>query len=228
MREDYVMRLAAQLGKALAHILGLSKRQRYPAALAAIDEALAQLLGLSLDSVMELSAGQLFAFLTLGGTAPEARAKVSFLAALLREAGAIHAAQERPDVSYACYLKALHLLLEMRLHDDEVRLPEYAPTVEGLVAQLNAYALPSHTNVALLRYYEQVGAYGKAEDALFEALEAEPGDADVVEAGLVFYERLHHLSDEALIAGNLPRDEVEAGLSELRTRSLAERKRDRS
>jgi hypothetical protein len=33
--------------------------------------------------------------------------------------------------------------------------------------------------------------------------------------GMAFYERLKHQSDEVLESGNLPRDEVEAGLAEL-------------
>jgi tetratricopeptide (TPR) repeat protein len=213
LRDDYVMRLAVQLGKALVHILGLSRRKQYPAALAAIEEALDQLLGLKLDAVLGLSAGQLVAFLTLGGT-EASWDKVAFLAALLREAGAIHAAEDRPAESYECYLQALHLLLEVRLREEAIRLPEYAPSVEEIVARLDAYILPASTNLALMRYYERTGAYGQAEDALFEALEVEPGNADVVETGLAFYERLRQQSDEALVAGNLPRDEVEAGLAE--------------
>jgi len=216
LREDYVTRLVAQLARALSHILGLSRKRQYPAALVAIDEALDQLLGLRADSVLDLSADQLVAFLTLGGMAAEGWDKVSFLAALLQEAGTIHAAQDCTIESYECYQKALHLVLEASLHDDKPALPDYAPTVEGLTAALQDYILPAHTNLALLRYYEQVGAYALAEDALFEALEAEPENADVVETGLALYARLWQQSDEALVAGNLPRDEVAAGWAELR------------
>ena len=96
-------------------------------------------------------------------------------------------------------------------------MPEYAPSVEDITTGLDAYVLPAPTSLALLRYYERAGAYGRAEDALFEALEAEPGNADAIEAGLAFYKRLRQQTDAALVAGNLPRDEVKAGLAELRT-----------
>lgn len=218
LREDYVMRLATQLGQALARVLGLRRRKAAPAVLAAIDEALDQLLGLRLNTVMDLSEEQLFAFLTLGGLAPEGWPKIAFLVALLQEAGAIHAAEGRPAAGYECYLKSLHLLLEARLRDGAERLPEYTPAVEDLVVQLDAYALPVQTSLVLQRYYEETGAYARAEDVLFEALEAEPENVNVIQSGLAFYERLRQQSDAALVAGNLPRDEVEAGLVELRDR----------
>jgi hypothetical protein len=52
-------------------------------------------------------------------------------------------------------------------------------------------------------------------------LEAEPGNAGLVEFGVSFYARLQGQSDAALAAGNLPRSELESGLAELRKR-LAE------
>lgn len=219
LRDDYVLRLMAQFARALAHVLGLSRRRDYPAALVAIDEALDQLLGLKLGAVLDLSEAQLLAALTLGGSAAEeGRARAAFLAALLREAGAIHAAQDRLTEGYACRLKALHLLLALLLHDRDASLPPYAPPVAGLVADLGDYVLPVETNRLLMHYYEQVEAYDKAEDALFEALAVEPGNPDLLAAGLAFYDRLWQQDDEALVAGNLPRDEVESGRAELRAR----------
>ncbi|MBU0492880.1 MAG: hypothetical protein KKA73_20435 [Chloroflexi bacterium] len=217
LRNDYVLRLAAQFTQALAHILGLNRRRDYPAALVAIDEALDQLLGLRLDAALDLSEAQLLAVLTLGGTAAgEGQARAAFLAALLREAGTIHAAQDRPIESYECRLKALHLLLMSSLYGDgDAAMPSYAPSVAGLVADLDGYILPAGTNLLLSRYYEGTGEYARAEDALFEALEAEPGNADALAAGQAFYDRLQQHSDEALAAGNLPRDEVAAGRAEL-------------
>jgi hypothetical protein len=70
----------------------------------------------------------------------------------------------------------------------------------------------------LMRHYEQHGAFAKAEDALFDLLEAEPGNSDALEFGIAFYERLRGQSDMALAKGNLPRQELEAGLAELRQR----------
>src|SRR5919199_1411621 len=54
------------------------------------------------------------------------------------------------------------------------------------------------------------GTLSDAEDALFEAIDASPGDSGPVDAGIAFYRRLLALGDAAMRAGNLPRDEVEA------------------
>ena len=57
------------------------------------------------------------------------------------------------------------------------------------------------------------GRYGAAEDLLWEALEAdEPGAAGTA---LWFYRQLNELPDEALAAGDFPREEIEDGLRAL-------------
>jgi hypothetical protein len=43
-----------------------------------------------------------------------------------------------------------------------------------------------------------------------------PPSPDLLDLGASFYQRLLDLSDDALMAGNLPRAEVEAGLAEFR------------
>lgn len=218
-REDYIQRLIAQFVQALLHIAGLVKAKQYQEALAAIDQTCLRLLGIRLDAVSTLSESALFARLTFDEPAPVGRDKCLVLAALLDEARTIYAAQGRPDESYACLLQALHLMLEVALRGDGAPLPDYAPRVEDLVAALSGYALPARTNATLFHYYEQVGAYARAEDMLFAVLAAEPGNRDVVESGIAFYERLRRRSDAALRAGDLPRDEVETGLAELRAYS---------
>jgi hypothetical protein len=81
--------------------------------------------------------------------------------------------------------------------------------------------LPRETEALLMHHYERSREFAKAEDALFAMLEAEPGNAGLVEFGVAFYERLRGQSDAALEAGNLPRSELEASLAELR-KQLAE------
>lgn len=73
----------------------------------------------------------------------------------------------------------------------------------------------------LMHHYERTGAFGKAEDALFGLLETASGNAEVLDWGIAFYERLRGRSDAALAEGNLPRSELEAGLAELQARRTA-------
>jgi hypothetical protein len=85
-------------------------------------------------------------------------------------------------------------------------------------AALRGSRLPLETQALLMQHYERSGEFGKAEDALFAMLEAEPGNAGLVGFGVSFYERLQGQSDAGLATGNLPRPELETGLAELRKR----------
>ena len=90
------------------------------------------------------------------------------------------------------------------------------PSVEELRDALSDYVLPDGTSEMLVRYYEQIGAYAKAEDVLYDFLDTTEDCERVTDIGIGFYERLLDLSDAQLEAGGLPRDEVHAGLDELR------------
>jgi hypothetical protein len=76
--------------------------------------------------------------------------------------------------------------------------------------------LPLETQARLMQHYEVTGQFAKAEDCLFAMLEAEPGNAALVQFGIAFCERLRGQSDASLASGNLPRPELEASLAELR------------
>jgi tetratricopeptide (TPR) repeat protein len=220
MQTDWVVRQISQFTHVLSIILGLKKRRRYEASLDAIGEALDTLLGLTPDALRTQSADELLRRITLTETAMVGREKCLFVAALLKESGDIYVAQEQFEDGAAFYLKALQLMLALRLNDDLVSQPSYAPEIEVLLAELDFTSLPLDTQSNLVLYYEQSGGYGKAEDVLFEMLDAvsdiPENVADIARMGIAFYERLQQKSDDALMAGNLSRDEVEASLEEVR------------
>ncbi len=216
IRRDYVLRLVQQLSQALAQIVGFRQRGQYEAALGVMDSISRQFLGLSADSLTQLSANELSALLTFNQPAERAYEKCALVAALLKQQGAIYAAQGQAEASADCYLKALHLLLVAVVAEEKITLPDYAPRIADLTADLKACTIPTATNLLLMQYHEQEGAYARAEDTLFEMLAADPGNADLIALGLAFYDRLDRQSDEALAAGNFARAEIEAGRAELR------------
>jgi hypothetical protein len=215
--EDYILRMIRQFAQMLARTLRRIAAKQYSEALAEMDEAARQLLGVDLDTVMRLPHGQLTTLLALGREAAVSD-RFAVLATLLQQAGVVHAAEDRFAQSREAFLKALHLVLAAWASRQGSALPDFTPAVGDLVAALKQNGLPLETNAALLGYYEQIGEFAKAEDALFEMLDGEPANADIIELGRGFYERLEQQSDTALAAGNLPRDEVAAGLAELQTR----------
>ncbi len=217
IRQDYVLRLVEQLSQALGQILGFRKRGQYEAALGVLDQISRQFVGLSADSLLQLSADELSGLVAFDQSAEIAYEKCVLMATLLKQQGAICAEQGRVEASVDCYLKALHLLLVALMAGNQVPRPDYAPKVADLVADLDACIIPTATNLLLMQYYEQTGAYARAEDTLFEMLAGEPGNAELIAIGLAFYERLSRQSDEALVAGNFTRAEIEAGRAELHT-----------
>ncbi|MBI4659062.1 MAG: hypothetical protein HY735_09480 [Verrucomicrobia bacterium] len=216
IRQDYILEWIKRYVRWLAEIMGLVKAQDYEAAIRRIDLALRTLLEVGPDSVTNLAEGEILARLTMGELGPPVEDKCMVLAALLKQLGLVSAAQQRLDLSRDCFVKALHLVLGLKLSAEGTDLAEFVPTVEELVEALQSDDLPPRTHGALMLYYEQAGEFAKAEDALFALQDAAPGNADAVQAGIGFYERLLALSDATLTAGDLPRPEVEAGLAQIR------------
>jgi hypothetical protein len=141
------------------------------------------------------------------------------LAALFERMGKTFALEEVTDRSFLCFLKALHLLLEVAPDAAEDVAPDFVPKVDELVRVLSTYELPGATRLALMQHYERLGNYAKAEDMLHGLLETGEGQEEMLELGKAFYRRLLGKSDDTLTTGNLPRAEVEAGLREIGARA---------
>src|SRR5260221_6942520 len=127
--------------------------------------------------------------------------KALLLTSLLKEAGDVATAQDRAEDSRACYLKGLNLLLDVLAQADTFEFPDFVPKVEVFAQALEDAPLPTRTLARLMQHYERTGELGKAEDALYAILDAEPDNPGVVGFGITFYERLKSQSDPALEAG---------------------------
>jgi tetratricopeptide (TPR) repeat protein len=219
-RDDYVRRLIAEMGRAWSRIVTLIRARQFPAARTAVEQAIPQLLGLSIDMARTLAPHELVARLMIGEAPAEGRDKCVALAALLKASGDISTAEGDVDAGAEDYRKALEVLLTVLVHNPEYMPPDYAPPAAELAEALAMYALPLETNQLLMRYYEQIGAYASAENALFEMLDSHPEHGELLALGRDFYTRLLQQSDQRLAAGDLTRREVEAGLSELRRRAV--------
>src|SRR5260370_40587821 len=102
------------------------------------------------------------------------------------------------------------------LHDRDMNdIAEHIANVDELVAKLRGLALSKATLHNLFHFFRASGHYAHAEDILFTLIELDTEDKTVNDDGIGFYEMLRGKSDAELVAGNLPRDEVESGLQEL-------------
>lgn len=213
--QDYILRQIQLAGQAWARIVRLIKNRQFETAHMVLDQAYRQLIGLSPEAVLERGPNDLIARLRFDEAPAAGRDKCLALATLLRASGDTAIAQADSATAADAYHKALLILLDTILRDPGLALPDYVPTIEALDAELSAHALPVTTQQELLLYYEQTGVYAKAEDILWAMLQAAPGDCAIVGVGRALYARLQQLGDAALLAGNLPRVEVDGGLTDL-------------
>ena len=221
IRRDYILRMIEEFMQALSRMRALKQGQRWAEAGDELDAEFRKLIGDSTQSTTRLSETDLLTKLMQGGPTHLVRDKTLMLTTLLTEAGDVAAAEGREAESRACYLKALHLLLDVLSHDEVCECPEFVPKVEMLLAALRSSALPVRTQAMLMQHYERTGAFAKAEDALFAMHEAEPDNQAIAEFGIAFYQRLLGHNDTTLVAGGLPRLEAEDGLKQLQARAPA-------
>jgi len=221
IRRDYILRMIEEFMQALARIRSLKQGQRWDEASGELDDELKKFIGSDWRTVARIPETELLARLMQDGPTHVLSAKTLIVTTLLMEAGDVATAGDATPEGHECYLKALHLLLEVLARGEVFDCPEFVPKVEMLVATLQSKALPVRTHAMLMQHYERTGEFAKAEDALFAILDAKADNQATVEFGITFYQRLLTQNDSALAAGNLPRAEVEDGLRELQARRHA-------
>jgi tetratricopeptide (TPR) repeat protein len=210
------MRQIEIAGQMLARILGLAKRGRGDEALGLFDQAYQPLLGVSARVVSTLSEEQLLSLLT-SGSMPDLRRVATVLELLKVEADLLDEAGNRA-AAVARYRRALALAGFLAARS--AALPDTALAAD-LVERVGALELTVAQRTQLARVLEALGRYADAEDALFEAIDADPDDPGPVDAAIAFCQRLLALEPAALAAGGLPLDEVKASLAELLQRQPA-------
>ncbi|HZD67783.1 MAG TPA: DUF6483 family protein [Actinomycetes bacterium] len=213
-QRDYLMRQIEQAARAVAAILRKALGGDPDEALSMLDEAYQPLLGISSRVVSTLTDEQLISLL-VSGSSPDLRRVVSVLEAVKAEAD-VHGMRGDEQAAATGYRRALGLAAYLAGHSDRLD----GQLAADLVERVGGLDLTAHQRLGLARVLEDLGRYADAEDALFEAIEAVPDDARPTDTGIMFYQRLLARDDGELEAGDLPRDEVKAGLAELLRRQV--------
>ncbi len=205
--------MAEKFGRAMAVILHLREYNKHEEALIYIDDLLLQATGLTSRFINSVSDEMLIqAISPLGALNVD---KCLWIAVLLKAEAEIYEEQGNSNESYYRSLKALHLYLLALSHEATMQDTTLYSDIQELLNKLEDYELPLSTKEKLFPYYEQIGKYDKAEDILFEVLDASPTNDALLERGRAFYTRLYTKSDADLLLGNLSREEVEEGLVQL-------------
>ena len=84
-------------------------------------------------------------------------------------------AQDRVEQGRKLLLKGLDLLVGVNWGEEPSGQADFTPPVEAFTGALADRPLPPRTLAMLMHYYERIGAFAKAEDALFGLLDAAPG-----------------------------------------------------
>ena len=150
-QKDYILRIAEDVGRALAQIIYHQEIRDYQGALSLIDEVLKQSVGMGAGFIHAVSEETLLAMLTVLGVLDLEKALL--IAKLLKAEGDIYEEQGNPDAAYESYLISLNLLLEIVLRDDHLHDLHISPQIEDLLGKLDAYELPQRTRRRLLQLY---------------------------------------------------------------------------
>ena len=150
-QKDYILRIAEDVGRALAQIIYHKQIQDYQGALSLIDELFKQALGAGSSFIRAISEETLLAMLTLLGVLNVEKALL--VATLLKAEGDIYEDQGNPEAAYDSYLKSLNLFLEILLCDDNVHDLRVSTEVEDLLGKLETYELPQNTRRLLFQVY---------------------------------------------------------------------------
>lgn len=211
INKDFILRLAERMGRELAIVLGLCKREKYQEALIYIDDLLLRISGLTSRSINLLPEEMLLKTLSpLGNLHVEA---CLWIAMMLKAEGQIYEDQGNRNESYYRYLKSLYLFLTALRHEPIEDHSQFSPEITELLAKLAEYELPANLKNLLFWYYEYSGEYALAKDLLFELLELYPVNQEIRAQGLAFYERLLAKSDADLQTGHFSRSEIHEGMT---------------
>jgi hypothetical protein len=218
IRRDYLLRQIEDFVAAMAKLAGLAKNEQWQEASALAGSQFRALAGADAAELLRLSDTELLANIIQGESTHVVENKIFMLATLFKTNGDLLASQGQREGSRPYYLKGLHLLLDTFAQNELSKRYDFVPTIEAFLIGLHDSTLPLKTNALLMRHYEQIRDFARAEDALFAMLESDPANVELLDFGIAFYRRLLPLSDEVLAAGNLPCEEVKAGLAELNKR----------
>lgn len=212
-QKDYILRIAQELGSALAQVLYNRQIKDYTAAHRLIDAQSQQIFGMGIGFMRSVPEETLLSMLTSFDTLDTEKCWV--LAILLKAEGDIYEDQGNASESYYSYIRSLNLFLEVLLLGTSSGDKNIIPEIDDLLSRLSDYDLPIRTRLLLFRYFDHAHKYARAENLLFEMLETNGSNEDILAYGISFYRQISMKSDAALRADNFSKEKAIKGLSQL-------------
>lgn len=223
MQRDYIMRMIEQFGQFVTALVHLRDAGKLEEARAAIDQAMIGLVASDLRTASEQPAERLIATVRFAArmyaTSAPAAYQLNMLGRLLRESADVLDLQEDHETATKVRFQALDVHTAVLTVDDPAS-PESRDATDALVERLHEFELPGVIKQRLWSIHTARGHYAQAEDWLFEALDADAVDPNLLAEAIESYAGLTALDEAALEAGDVSREEVLVTLAELRQRAL--------
>ncbi len=212
-QRDYILRIAKEFGSVLAQVLYKRQIKDYAAAHKLIDEQSKQVFGMGIGFMLSVPEETLLSMLTSFDTLDTE--KCWLLAILLKAEGDIYEDQGNTSESYYSYIRSFNLFLEVLLLGTTSSERNILPQIDDLLSRLSDYDLPIRTKLLLFRYFHHIDEYARAERLLFEMLETNGPDEDILAYGTSFYQQLLKKNDATLNADHFSKEKAIEGLSHL-------------
>lgn len=213
LTDDYLIRQINLALTALANIIGLKTAGLYQNALFEIDQFFEQLLGLRSYMIKDLSDEAILTLVSIPDGLDTDR--LFIVAELIKAEGDIYAAKNYAADSQLDYLRSLNFFIEVVLNGGALNFPQPHDRIEDLVKALDFTKLPQETLYDLFQYYEHMGNYTRAEEALDQLTKLSESDESILQEHIEFYVRLQSKSDKELAKAGLSRSRVEEKLAKL-------------
>ena len=213
LTSDYIMRMIDTLIKVLSRILFLKNGKNFPEALKELDSVTKELLGMDRMFIHSLSDEQLVQLMEKEGNllAP----KCYLLGIVFKEEAEIFKLQGDEESSIEFYMRSLYMFIAGIENSNALIEKNHLDKIDEVIDKLSDYEIPHDIGEKLLYYYEYTGRFDKTENLLYSLINE---DSSFIDKGINYYQRLLLKNDSELEKGNLPRNEVEESLADLKSK----------
>lgn len=206
---DYIKRMVKLCARAIGKINGLKNDGRFSDARIELDETYKKLSGLDSTLINNISFNDLLRMLRSEGSIKVE--KCIAIAELLKVDGDLYNEQHDNDSAIDRYERSLNMFIESYFYDAKV-MNEYSTKIDTLINILSEYKLSYDTYNRIIKYYEAEGLYSRCDDLIFDIIDIMP-KKEYLNDFCSFYKNLMEKSDDELVKGNLPREEVNESLN---------------
>jgi hypothetical protein len=214
-RDDFILRHIRLFVLAIAKALKLIQDGDPGFALETVRVSFNDLLGMSMDDFLAYPDDRVKEFLYFGELGPMGLNRMAFAASMLVLAGRIHAGMKQPERSRVHFEKALRVLLETALGEEEaVEFPEFTPSIDEILTEVQIGDLGDDLLAMLAFYFDRIGDVDRAHTSVQALLTRHPNDPDTREMARSFYEYLLE-DDTRLQAHRLTMDEIRRELEKI-------------